>query len=951
MREIMDRLKRPFKAEVKSGYLNTAVFGGFDQYILNHLDQLKRQMLNAAPDLLPLVGQIRLIFLDYKRILPEERQEVIRKVIPMIQELDQEIEQVLRQQICERKACEEKQVSVGEQSLGSTDHHRVTVKKDNVAEAEELDNGLSEVDDDQDGKDGTADFLLDHVDDLSGDGKDTRKKAKVHQTPLMEIPALDQSEVQSTQSKKLAELPEHKEKSEVEVPDEAPQKNLQEVPTDIQINFSEVSDLPDPLAILDKLEELAGSIQYIKGIGPKRAQVLQRVDVENIMDLLYYIPREYSDRSEVIPISDLTELDFEHEITIVGKVVSVQEVRPRRGIKIVKVGIHDGTGLAFGVWFNQPYIKNQFKNGDKVIFSGKVNQKNYNRFRKIELSNPIYENLNMEEHVHTRRIVPIYPLTDGLNQKNVREMIKNTIDGYLKKMPDLVPESIRQKFGLFSIEDALHFIHFPENKALLDEAKRRLIFEDFFLLQLGILFQRESTQSDQESYSCKEDQALLQAFLKLLPFTLTNAQKRVWEDISGDLKKNRPMYRLLQGDVGSGKTVIAAMTLMKGIENGLQGALMAPTEILAEQHYLSLENWFEALDLHVALITGSLKKKAREEILIRLKDGEIDLLIGTHALIQEWVEFQKLGVVVIDEQHRFGVKQRESLRNKGEIQPHVLVMTATPIPRSMALTIYGDLDLSIIDELPPGRKPIKTVWRGPEARDKIYDFIKEQLDEGRQAYVVCPLIDESDVMDVESATQMAEYLAEQVFNEYRVGLLTGQTQKDEREATMQAFRAGEMDILVSTTVIEVGVDVPNANIMLIEDAQRFGLAQLHQLRGRVGRGQAQSYCVLIGNATTSEGERRLNVMVETNDGFRIAEEDLAIRGPGEFFGTRQHGLPEFKVANLIRDWEVLETVREEVQTLLKEKPDWIPNELLRIILAMRFKGSFLTEDAEDETIK
>lgn len=939
MQEIMDRLKRPFKAEVKSGYLNTAVFGGFDQYILNHLDQLKKQLQNTAPDLLPLLGRIRLMFLDYKRILPEERQSVIRKVIPIIQELDQEIEQVLFQKMSKEKTCEEKQKSMDEKNIESTDGQRVTLSKDKMDEVNKYDSNQSDVEYDLNSKDLATDFLLDHGEDLSRDDRGIPKKVKIQQTPLMEMPPLDQSEIQSNQSKKLVELPESKEPDEIGVSE-----------NDL-IHVSEVSDLPDPLTILDKLEELAGSVQYIKGIGPKRAQVLQRVDVENIMDLLYYIPREYSDRSEVIPISDLIELDFEHEITIVGKVVSVQEVRPRRGIKIVKVGIHDGTGLAFGVWFNQPYIKNQFKNGDKVIFSGKVNQKNYNRFRKIELSNPIYENLNMEEHVHTSRIVPIYPLTDGLNQKNVREMIKNTIDGYLKKMPDLIPENIRQKFNLFSIDDALRFIHFPENKALLDEAKRRLIFEDFFLLQLGILFQRQSIQTEQESYSCKEDRALLQAFRKLLPFTLTNAQERVWEDISGDLEKKRPMYRLLQGDVGSGKTAVAAMTLIKGIENGLQGALMAPTEILAEQHYLSLENWFKALDLRVELITGSLKKKAREEILIRLKDGEIDLLIGTHALIQGWVEFKNLGVVVIDEQHRFGVKQRESLRNKGEIHPHVLVMTATPIPRSMALTIYGDLDLSIIDELPPGRKPIKTVWRRPEAREKIYGFIKEQLDEGRQAYVVCPLIDESDVMDVESATQMAEYLAEQVFCEYRVGLLTGQTQKDEREATMQAFRAGEMDILVSTTVIEVGVDVPNANLMLIEDAQRFGLAQLHQLRGRVGRGQAQSYCVLIGNATTPEGERRLNVMVETNDGFRIAEEDLAIRGPGEFFGTRQHGLPEFKVANLIRDWEVLETVRNEVQALLRDKPNWIPSELLQIVLAMRFKGSFLTEDAEDETIK
>ncbi len=831
LKEIIEKLKRPFKAEVKSGFLNTSVFGGFDKYILSHLDQLQIKVQTGAEiidptDVLKAVDDLKQLFRTYRTIGPDERQECIRQAIPLIQLLDKE--------------------AAGMGSIEeSNDDNNANKSGDNLSQVE------------------------------SSENQDIPEKKSLDQQLL------------------------------------------------------------DNLRVLDK------SVQYIKGIGPKRAKIMERLNVTNVMDMLYYLPREYSDRSEVLPIAEVKNI--EGEVTIEGQVVSIQENSPRRGMKIVKVGIHDDSGLAFGVWFNQPYIKNQFKNGDKVIFSGKMNQKNYNRYRKIELNNPIYENLESDEYVHTRRIVPIYPLTEGLSQKVVREMTKNALDEYLYQMPELIPEVFRRKFGLLGIDATLRAIHFPENRALLDEAKRRLIFEDFFLLQLGILVKRNTVRFEASGYLCRDDREILQAFLNFLPYKLTEAQSRVWHEISQDMEKKKPMYRLLQGDVGSGKTVVAAMTLIKGIENGLQGALMAPTEILAEQHYLSIKNWFETLDLRVELLTGSMKKKSREEKLLALQSGEIHLVIGTHALIQEEVQFDKLGVVVIDEQHRFGVEQRELLRKKG-LHPHVLVMTATPIPRSMALTIYGDLDLSVIDQLPPGRKPIITAWRGSETRDKIYSFVKEQLDQGKQAYVVCPLIEESEVIDVESATQMAEYLTEEVFYEYQVALLTGQTPRDERDQLMRNFRDGKIDILVATTVIEVGVDVPNASIMIIEDAQRFGLAQLHQLRGRVGRGQAQSYCILIGDATTPEGERRLEVMVETNDGFKIAEEDLAIRGPGEFFGTRQHGLPEFKIANLIRDWEVLEVVREEVQEMLKQTPELIGSQLLQKILRMRFKGSFFAEE-------
>lgn len=889
VQEVMERLKRPFRAEIRAGCLNTAVFGGFDRYVTVQLEQLRSLLDPDAKETLTAVGMLKQLFLDYRRIGPEDRLEVIREAISLIQVLERLLQ-----------TAPEPEDAVPEMDI-RLDR---SAPADLVEPADERtispDTGPMEVSAAADGKDRTESLPA----PIGRVRRSRKSDAAEGRKPSAQQPA------------SVAALP--------------------GIPT----MRAALTD-GEQRKILDRLEKLARSVQFVKGIGPKRVQILKRLNVEAILDLLYYLPREYSDRSEILPIAEVKDADG--EVTVVGNVVAVQEVRPGRGMRIVKVAIHDGTGLAFGVWFNQPYIKDQFKVDDQVVFSGKMNQKNFNRYRKIELSNPVFEKVEAEDTVHTRRIVPMYSLTEGLNQKQVREMVKNAVDAYVKEMPELIPEEFRRKFGLMAIEETLRFVHFPENRALLEEAKRRLIFEDFFLLQLGILYQRTQVRRDVSGFACGEDGELLTRFIRLLPFDLTAAQQRVWTETAADMRRTTPMHRLLQGDVGSGKTVVAAMTLLKGIENDLQGALMAPTEILAEQHYISLQKWFAALELRVALLTGSLKKREREEILTQLRNGELNLVIGTHALIQEDVEFARLGVVVIDEQHRFGVRQREELREKG-FHPHLLVMTATPIPRSMALTIYGDLDLSVIDELPPGRKPVMTVWRGPEARDKIYAFVKEQLDQGYQAYVVCPLIDESDLLDVESATRTAEFLAEEVFYAYRVALLTGQTPGDDRDAIMRSFRDGELDILVATTVIEVGVDVPNANVMLIEDAQRFGLAQLHQLRGRVGRGSAQSYCILIGDPSTPEGERRLRVMTETTDGFKIAEEDLAIRGPGEFFGTRQHGLPEFKVANLIRDWEVLEMVRAEVKEMLGESPDWIRSDLLKIILAMRFKGSFLTED-------
>ncbi len=658
------------------------------------------------------------------------------------------------------------------------------------------------------------------------------------------------------------------------------------------------------------------SIQYLKGVGPKRAELLQKIEIETIKDLLYYFPRDYEDRSKVL---EMRHISPGQTVTIRGKVMKIEDYQTSRGFKILKVTFSDDTDVINGVWFNQSYLKSKFEKGEAYLLNGKVSEKNWRKYKSKDINNPVFEKLDDEEDsLNAGRVVPIYSLTEGVNQKRMRKVMANALANYAKKLPDLLPAFIKEKYSFPDLGTALEGIHFPENKEDYIAARRRLAFEEFFIFQLYALHKKASYAKN-KGIKHQYPASKISAFLKELNFELTAAQKRVWQEIKADMEKEEQMRRLLQGDVGSGKTIIAALALIETMASGHQGIFMAPTEILAEQHYLNLKELFAAHGYKLALIVGSLKTKEREELESKIAAGEIDLIIGTHALFQSSISYSNPGLIVIDEQHRFGVEQRYQLKSKGE-NPDLLVMTATPIPRSMAMLIYGDLDLSVIDEMPPGRKPIGTFWRRSNRRNKIYKFVKDKIKEGRQAYLVCPLIEPSAEMpDLISTEELAEELANGQLREFKLSLLHSKLSADQKKEIMQNFRDNKLDILVSTTVIEVGVDVANATVMVIENAERFGLAQLHQLRGRVGRGQHQSYCILISDPPGEDATQRLEVMTSTSDGFKIAEEDLKIRGPGEFFGTRQHGMTDLKIADLIKDRQLLKLVRQESQNMIKTK--------------------------------
>ncbi len=651
-------------------------------------------------------------------------------------------------------------------------------------------------------------------------------------------------------------------------------------------------------------------VQFIKGVGPRRAETLSHLGINNIKDLLYYFPRDYDDRRN---IKKIRYIKPGSKVTVKGKVISKKENRVKRGLSILRVTFSDDTDLVNGVWFNQSYLKKQFKKDQWYILSGELNTQSW-RFNKKEMNNPVFEEINSGDTIHTGRVVPIYPLTEGINQKRLRQIIYNALKDYADGIPDILPTYIKEKYEFISLADSLNGLHFPDGRKNYVQARKRLAFEELFLFQLLVLKNKKGI-TERKGINHKTGSRELNEFLQSLPFSLTGSQQKVWKEIREDMEREIPMQRLLQGDVGAGKTVIAALALIETITNGFQGVFMAPTEILAEQHYQKLNNLLQPLGLKTGLVVGGLKPKERKEIEAKIVNGDIKLIIGTHALFQESISYQKIGLMVIDEQHRFGVEQRYRFLNKGE-NPDLLIMTATPIPRSLALTLYGDLDISVIDKLPPGRKPVVTTWRKEDSRPQIYKFVRKKLDEGRQAYVVCPLIEPSDEIDAVSARKIWEQLSDNFLQGYKIGLLHSQLKPEEKKKVMDEFRQCKIDVLVATTVIEVGVDVVNASVMVIENAERFGLAQLHQLRGRVGRGNYQSYCILIGNPTTDDGIKRLKVMTETNDGFRIAEEDLKIRGPGEFFGTKQHGLPGFKVASIIKDKKLLEKARQEAGQLI-----------------------------------
>ncbi len=661
------------------------------------------------------------------------------------------------------------------------------------------------------------------------------------------------------------------------------------------------------------MQELSGEIQYVKGVGPERAKVLQKLGITDLYSLIYYFPRMWIDRSTITPMKKLIP---GQKAAVKGTVWAkeTRQIRPR--LKITTVVLRDESGFVSAVWYNQPYMEKVFNKGDSVIMYGKVEAYRGN----FQMPVPEYEVIQVSgedktETLNVNRIVPIYPLTENLSQKQFRKIIKAGIDSVISLIAEPLPEEVLSAHSLSPIKEALMNIHYPEDFASLERAKRRFIFEDFFFLKLAFEFTRRKIREEKGVVLNKG--GCYQKALAALPFKLTGAQERVLSEICEDVSSGRPMNRLLQGDVGSGKTVAAFLACAMAKDSGFQSAIMAPTEILARQHMNTISKLAGPAGIRAELITGAMKKKERAQLLEALKTGEIDILTGTHAIIQEGVEFKSLGLAVIDEQHRFGVMQRAALAGKAGIKPHSLIMTATPIPRTLTLTVYGDTDLSVIDEMPPGRKSIKTMLFSRYEKNKIMGFLSARITEGAQIYAVYPLVDESEKIPLKSAVQMEKEWSQR-FPAVKTALIHGQMKKDEKEAVMAGFKSGEVKILVATTVIEVGIDVPNATVMVVEHAERFGLSQLHQLRGRVGRGAAQSYCILIGDPNTEEGFKRLNVMVSTTDGFKISEEDLAIRGPGEFLGTRQHGLPEFKIADILRDRGALEEAGAAAETFVNK---------------------------------
>lgn len=667
------------------------------------------------------------------------------------------------------------------------------------------------------------------------------------------------------------------------------------------------------------------TIRYIKGVGESRFMLLQRLDIKSLHDLLTYYPKDYEDRSEIKNIADIQSGETcSFEGTIIS---SVSEVRPRRGMLLSKVSVQDSTGKITVTWFNQPYIKKSLTLGSNYIFFGKVERK----LNKLQILNPVFEKVNdssEQEFKKSLKILPVYSSTKNLSQNIFRSIIQEALKSINDvEIEEILPDFIRGKYILKDITTSIKQIHFPYSHANKDEARYRLVFEELFMLQLGLLsYKSIAIKSKQGIGYSKVDS--LKDFLNSLPFQLTNSQRKVFSEIEADMESNNIMNRLVQGDVGSGKTIVAVLALFKAVKCGYQGALMVPTEILAEQHYQSIKALMEKFDISVEIISSSQPKKHKQYVLEGLRNGEIHIIIGTHSLIEDAIDFKKLGLVVTDEQHRFGVRQRTILTEKGQ-NPDVLVMTATPIPRTLALILYGDLDISIIDELPPGRKPIKTYSVNEGMRERINNFIREKVKEGRQVYIVCPLVEESEEIDAKSAVATAENISSNVFKDLSVGIIHGKMKSQEKETIMRSFVAGEISILVSTTIIEVGVNVPNATLMVIENSERFGLAQLHQLRGRVGRGAEQSYCVLFNQSKTKVSKERMKIMTETNDGFVISEKDLEIRGPGEFFGTRQHGIPELKIANLYKDMDILKLAQESAKEIIEADPGLLKSEGLR----------------------
>ncbi len=668
--------------------------------------------------------------------------------------------------------------------------------------------------------------------------------------------------------------------------------------------------------------KLNQTLDTLHGVGPRMLPKLKKLGLVTVEDALYHLPIRYEDRRQLKTINQLR--DNQQEVFVGSVLASGETVTTRSRRRIYEVIVGDNSGKISLKWFRyrKPWLQKRFPVGQKAIFIGEI--KRFAAIREIhhpdsELlsSSQDLQQLLQSDPLNFGRILPVYALTEGLTQKQSRKIWRQLVDENAAYAPSFIPVDIQKKYHLMTIPDALQQVHWPDESVELadlesgrDKARYSLVFDEFFYLELGLALKRAGVQLE-EGIAFKFTHKYTIPLNKMLPFKLTDAQRRVLGEIKQDMMAPQPMHRLLQGDVGSGKTLVALMSALIAIENNAQVAVVAPTEILAEQHYRTFSLWLKQLGLKTVLLQGSMSVAAKREALQQIAQGDVDLVVGTHAVLQEGVEFHRLGLGVIDEQHRFGVHQRSLLKHKGA-NPDMLVMTATPIPRTLSMTLYGDLSVSVIDQLPPGRKPVTTKRFSSSHRDKGYQLIKQELQQGRQAYVVYPLVEESEKSDLQAATIAAEDFRQNIFPEFTVGLLHGRMKTAEKDAVMDSFRNGDIQLLVSTTVIEVGVDVPNATVMMIEHADRFGLSQLHQLRGRVGRGADKSYCLLIPSEHYSaDAARRLRVMVETEDGFRIAEEDLEIRGPGDFLGTRQAGLPDFRVASLLKDTRILEAARQE----------------------------------------
>lgn len=692
--------------------------------------------------------------------------------------------------------------------------------------------------------------------------------------------------------------------------------------------------------------ELSDDIEVLKGVGPKKAQQLHGLGLCSLFDLLTHFPRSYEDQSSITPIG---RLEAGERATVAGVITGLQEKRAgRRGMVILTATISDGTGFLQLTWFNQKFLKQKLKTGRRIFASGRTayayggqGQLAMSQMTSFEIVED--EGADMEAKCG---ILPVYSAGENVKQSMLRaltEQLLGLAEAGELAVPEVIPEGVRQQYGLLPRLQACRQIHYPEDRQQVEKARYRLAFEELYLIQYGLMLLKKRRQERQQGIRFASCGSLTGGVLSSLPFRLTDDQQNAWQDICNDMERPVPMRRLVQGDVGSGKTVIAMLALVKAVENGFQGAMMAPTEILARQHFESFSGSLEPLGIRVALLSGRLTKKAKQEMYDRLAAHEIDIVIGTHALIQEDVSFANLGLVVTDEQHRFGINQRAVLEKKGRLVPDVLVMTATPIPRTLTLTVYGDLEVSLIRQLPPGRKPVRTFVRGRDRRELIYKFVLEEIKKGRQAYVVCPLIEMNEDSGLSSAQEVYEELTGGIFYGVKCGLVHGKLKQKEKEELMQEFYEGKIKLLVATTVIEVGVNVPNASIMVVENAQRFGLAQLHQLRGRIGRGEYASYCIFVAEERTEAARQRMEIMERTTDGFVLAEEDLKLRGPGQFFGSMQHGLPDLKIADVGQDIDILLRARQAAMETVKGG-EGLPEVLAALQLQYREQFFNITEN-------